>query len=219
MAVDDLYNRVRRRMISAFPPMGICVLRLTAVSACDGVSEPNPVRGQAPQRGARLRAGTRADACRRGSTARLHKQQSLSVGDHDIQPCDLPAARAQCRDLGEEGADRFPQSVSTMSIRKRYLWVLGVYEIVRSIDQRCRTTPELVDDAAARIVRSAKHGFERLRVPLAKFEAARRFRDTDSTIAFPALQPEHGIAWRISENVFIASRELSDCFMYTLRAL
>lgn len=100
-----------------------------------------------------------------------------------------------------------------------YLWVLGAYEIVRSMDQRCRQTPSPVDDTAAKLIRDTKHALERVRVPLAKFEAARRFSDTDTTVAFPALDPQHGIAWCVADGVFVTRKELSECFMSMLRAI
>lgn len=111
-------------------------------------------------------------------------------------------------DVSLELTDRFTDS---------YLWVLGAYEIIRTMDQRCRIDSTLVADHV--LIRNAKHFFERVRVPLAKFEAARRHTDTDSTIAYPSLNREHGIAWQVAEGVFISRRELSECLMELLRKL
>lgn len=109
-------------------------------------------------------------------------------------------------DVSLELTDRFTDS---------YLWVLGAYEIIRAMDQRCRTDNSLAGNTAP--LRDAKHFFERVRVPLAKFEAAHRYRDTDSTVAYPSLKRDHGIAWQVSKDVFISRWELSECFLDLLR--
>ena len=98
-----------------------------------------------------------------------------------------------------------------------YLWVLGAYEIIRTMDQKCRADSSLV--TKHNDVTDSKHYFERVRIPLAKFESARRYKETDSTIAYPSLNREHGIAWQVSENLFISRLELSECFINLLRGI
>ncbi|NMX69894.1 hypothetical protein HBO15_21305 [Pseudomonas sp. WS 5111] len=93
-----------------------------------------------------------------------------------------------------------------------YLWVLGSYEIIRSICER------LEGDPRQKIARDAKHFFERVRMPLAKMATANRYRE-DSPIAYPALNMEHGVAWQVQETVFITRYELSDTFLNFLEAL
>jgi hypothetical protein len=91
-----------------------------------------------------------------------------------------------------------------------YLWVLGAYELVRSIDQRCRDNPPLLGNTANIKFAEIKHTFERLRVPLAKFEPSRRYKDTDSTIAWPVIHKKLGSSWKVATDVVISRRELSD---------
>ncbi|UMQ35811.1 hypothetical protein [Aeromonas hydrophila] len=94
-------------------------------------------------------------------------------------------------------------------ITQSYLWVLGAYEIIRSLDQRARQDekffPELRPD-----FQQLKFSFERIRIPLAKFEAARKHQDTDSHIAYPGLHHEKGVSWQVAQDTWINRRELSD---------
>ena len=90
-----------------------------------------------------------------------------------------------------------------------YLWVLGAYELVRSIDQKCRLDKTLLNQLLANQVNDLKHHFERLRIPLAKLEPASR-HPSDNPIAFPVIDPQDIVAWAIAPNVKISRRELSD---------
>lgn len=102
----------------------------------------------------------------------------------------------------EEGIDL------TGPIILSYLWVLGAYEVIRTVNQRFKAIGEL---SAPNYIRSQelKKLFERIRIPLAKLEPSNRHKKTDSSIAYPALTPAHGIAWQISENHIISRGELS----------
>lgn len=91
-----------------------------------------------------------------------------------------------------------------------YLWVLGGYELIRTISQRCHTDVSLLGEALAQRVTELKHDFERLRIPLAKMEPANRHRETDFPIAYPAFHREMGISWRVSEDMHISRQELAN---------
>jgi hypothetical protein len=65
---------------------------------------------------------------------------------------------------------------------------------------------------------AAKHLFERVRIPLAKFEASRR-NPNDGSIAYPAISPLHGVAWLIADKTFVSRRQLSDAFLALLSDL
>ena len=60
-----------------------------------------------------------------------------------------------------------------------YLWVLGVYEIVRSIDEQIKKQGIIKDDNVKKEIFDTKISFERIRIPLAKYQPARRYKDTD----------------------------------------
>ncbi len=91
-----------------------------------------------------------------------------------------------------------------------YLWVLGAYELVRAVNQRLVENTELLGGQVRTRVAVVKHAFERLRIPLAKFKASKRHRETDSHIAYPTIHRELGISWQLSPDVLVSRRELAD---------
>ncbi|MGE8482269.1 MAG: hypothetical protein ACN6Q5_06645 [Pseudomonas sp.] len=101
-------------------------------------------------------------------------------------------------------------------VTQSYLWVLGAYEVVRTLTQRmsenqCNDPPQVFEN-----FRQVKARFARVRVPLAKFEPASIHKKTDSHIAFPGFAFDLGIAWQVSEGVIISRRELSDALLNAL---
>ena len=96
-----------------------------------------------------------------------------------------------------------------------YLWVLGGYEVVRTICQRIKENRDGLPDEIAAKFESLKKEFNRLRVPLAKMEAASAHKNTDSHFAYPAINTK-GIAWQVSQDIFITRRDLSDQLLETL---
>jgi len=98
-------------------------------------------------------------------------------------------------------------------VTQSYLWVLGAYEVVRTLTQRmsenqCNDPPQVFES-----FRQVKAKFARVRVPLAKFEPASIHKKTDSHIAFPWFAFDLGIAWQASEGVVVSRRELSDALL------
>jgi hypothetical protein len=90
-----------------------------------------------------------------------------------------------------------------------YFWALAAYELVRTLDQRWRTGATTLPDEFGSRVAALKRRMERLRIPLAKMETARRFA-TDSTMAYPTISRDFGVAWHIAQDTYITRRELSD---------
>lgn len=82
-----------------------------------------------------------------------------------------------------------------------YLWVLGAYEIVRTLAEKTKY-PSIVQ---------AKKLFERIRVPLAKLEASRNYKKADFNFTFPAVLPGacFGAGWAINQNEIILRTSLS----------
>lgn len=91
-----------------------------------------------------------------------------------------------------------------------YLWVLGAYELVRAVNQRLVDNSGLFDEELKTNVNEVKLLFERLRIPLAKFEPSRRHRDTDDYIAYPIIHREIGVSWQLSQTVYMSRSELSE---------
>jgi hypothetical protein len=99
-----------------------------------------------------------------------------------------------------------------------YLWVLGAYEIVRTLSQFSDETKNSALSAHKNEIRVLKHKFELVRVPLAKFEAPRR-NPNGYTFAWPIIDKQKGTGWLISEGVYITRRELSDEFLELMKKL
>lgn len=100
-----------------------------------------------------------------------------------------------------------------------YLWVLGTYELVRTLTQRCRENGNLLGENLVQEIIKLKQDIERLRIPLAKMEPSRRHRKTDAPIAYPTIHNEFGISWRVSQNTYITRREISDNFLSLLEQI
>jgi hypothetical protein len=92
---------------------------------------------------------------------------------------------------------------------KAHLWVLGAYELVRMISQRLRENEELAQPKSIEKVAEAKRLFERVRIPMAKLEASKRYGKTDFEIAYAGIGPR-GLGWKVSPEVIIYQEELSD---------
>lgn len=90
-----------------------------------------------------------------------------------------------------------------------YLWVLGAYEVIRALDQRAREDKNFLPQFKKE-VQELKFEFERIRIPLAKFESAKRFSETDRHIAYPGFHQELGTSWQVAENTWVNRRTLSD---------
>jgi hypothetical protein len=134
--------------------------------------------------------------------------QGLGRLDHDLYEQDkLISKNPEALSLGGD-----PGALSH-HITLSYLWVLGAYEVIRSIRQRIRQLG-VQDEALTTLLRK----FERLRMPLAKFETSDRHKKTDSRIAYPALNSQYGIAWQVSENTFFQEGSLPMSYLLFWRA-
>ena len=108
----------------------------------------------------------------------------------------------------------------TDSFTYSYLWVLGAYELVRTINQKCRENSDLLGVDLNNKIKELKINFERIRIPLAKMEPAKRYKETDYRIAFPTIKVSgNRLAWRISENEYVVRKELSDDLLDVLDEL
>lgn len=93
-----------------------------------------------------------------------------------------------------------------------YLWVLGAYEVIRSLCQRSQEDSTFFAKYRKDLLK-LKVEFTRIRIPLAKFEPAKKFADTDSHVAYPGFHVVLGTSWQLSENVWINRRTLSDSML------
>lgn len=140
------------------------------------------------------------------------------LGRLDSQLTAKEREMAAARKLGHDGPTIQGSVDLTELVTLSYLWVLGAYEVVRSLNQRFKDLSDLKLRWHLESLQ-LKRSFERVRVPLAKFEAAKRYKTTDSHVAFPALTEEHGIAWRVSADQFTVRGHLSDLLLTFLEDL
>lgn len=87
------------------------------------------------------------------------------------------------------------------------LWILGAYELVRTLHQALRTTHSLSVNAEERCG-SLKRSFERLRMPIAKLEPPARHHQDDYGVAYPALSAAQGLVWKVADNALISRDDL-----------
>lgn len=101
-------------------------------------------------------------------------------------------------------------------ITQSYLWVLGAYEAIRTLSQMMKGGKEKNPVEVADLFQRTKKRFARIRMPLAKMEAASGFESEDGHIAYPGLHQQNGVAWQLNEGTIISRRELSDAFLESL---
>jgi hypothetical protein len=90
-----------------------------------------------------------------------------------------------------------------------YFWVLAAYEVVRTLDQRWRTGAATLPDESGNRVTTLKRRMERLRIPSATLDIARRFA-ADNAMAYPTISRDFGLAWHVAQDTYISRREVSD---------
>jgi hypothetical protein len=99
------------------------------------------------------------------------------------------------------------------------LWVLGAYEVVRTMSERVRAKPSLLSKRLAERTHRTKRYLERVRIPLAKLEPATRHAATDFAEALPAMHSSLGISWKVANRVFVPRRRMADRLLKLLQAL
>lgn len=137
-----------------------------------------------------------------------------SIGQMDANLCEADAALVEKYKLGGDATQEY--ELIQGHLTHSYLWILGAYEVVRTLTQLIKEKKS--DDPIEVFDRfqATKTRFARLRIPLAKFEAAKAHNKTDFKIAYPGFNYDVGIAWQVSEDVVISRQELSDLFLETL---
>ncbi|WP_159870820.1 MULTISPECIES: hypothetical protein [unclassified Raoultella] len=88
------------------------------------------------------------------------------------------------------------------------LWVMGTYELIRTMSQDARKDASQLRPFLCEI-NTLKNKINRLRIPLAKMEASER-NHNDSPIATPGYNIKDGISWQLNYDFWITRKELSD---------
>jgi len=146
----------------------------------------------------------------------VHTVQALGRIDADLFPRDV-----RYKEIREDnnGTNDEWREMAEHAVPMGYLWVLGTYEVIRTLDQMFRRGKDKFAAQQHLGTEALKIQFERVRIPLAKLEPAMRFKDTDDRFASPALILGRGLGWTVSKNVAIARGELSTQFLEFLEAL
>jgi hypothetical protein len=130
--------------------------------------------------------------------------QGLALVDHRLYIDDV---RFESLNDNEKCTDK--ESIEFFYRRTiSYLWVLGAYEALRVMDQRAKQCTAISNDSKIAITH-LKNKFSRLRMPLAKLEAARK-NPSGWNVAWPTSTLDGSIAWQISKETRISRIELSD---------
>lgn len=137
-----------------------------------------------------------------------------SLGQMDANLCEKDIELVEKYRKGGDAEEDYVQMQGHLT--HSYLWILGAYEVVRTLTQSIKEKKS--DDPLEVLERflATKNRFARLRIPLAKLEAAKAHSKTDYQIAYPGFAYDMGIAWKVSEEVVISRQELSDLFLETL---
>jgi hypothetical protein len=124
--------------------------------------------------------------------------------------CELLGAELRWGELDAESRVSIAESTRlSQQLTLSHLWVLGAYEVVRTVDQWCRESPGRFGAALGARMHSLKLRFERVRIPLAKFEAAHR-HPGDSPVAYSGVSERQGVAWQLGPDLWVSRWELSD---------
>jgi hypothetical protein len=146
----------------------------------------------------------------------INASSAASVVEPFMIPLVQGLGRFDCHLIQEDARFAALNQEQSSSVRERalladrvtlsYFWVLAAYELVRTLDQRWRTGATTLPDEFGSRVTALKRRVERLRIPL---ETARR-SPTESTLAYPTISRDFGVAWHIAQDTYITRRELSD---------
>jgi len=163
---------------------------------------------------------------RRGNFDNERNKQwvAASLGLERIEPFMIPAAQAlglldsmliaeddRFERLSEEERGTFEESAMlTERFMLSSLWVMGAYESVRTLGERHKNDNIFIVEEVAEAVHHLKLGMVRLRVPLAKMEPAGKYKSTDYPVPQPYIIPGYGVAWRVSDDVVVSRRKLSN---------
>jgi hypothetical protein len=94
-------------------------------------------------------------------------------------------------------------------IYQSFLWVISAYEFIRTVDQACSKDKAIYGPVLSKDIKDYKQEIERLRIPLAKLEAAQR-HPTDYPMAYPVWINAREAAWLVNPTKTISRKQLSE---------
>jgi hypothetical protein len=123
----------------------------------------------------------------------------VKLHEEDIRYCALPS------DISSITSDQWNNMHDSIALS--HLWILGAYELVRTLNQTLATATTSSKEVTDKCLR-LKHEFERIRMPLAKLETPKHHHQTDYGVAYAAFDKTYGQGWMVSENDFITRDQL-----------
>lgn len=139
--------------------------------------------------------------------------QLQGVGNLDTELVNEENAVAQAIKLQKTAGATLPDAALLLPHRHIYqsfLWVLAAYELIRTVDGACLADSAIYGPDLSKEIKDYKHKIERLRIPLAKLEAAGRHKKTDFAMAYPVFINDREVAWLVNATTAISRRQLSD---------
>lgn len=118
-----------------------------------------------------------------------------------------------CKEFGQVQLERSDNTILAQ------LWVMGCYEVIRALEQHFREDSALNSTPAATVLFKAKKLFEKVRIPLAKFEKPNSSKEDDFSVALPGYTPSEGTTWLISNGKAIGRKYLAQTFISALQAI
>jgi len=148
--------------------------------------------------------------------------QGLGKIDAELDAEDSAYARRQttaAKSNAELARFRMQESEAlTDRVNLSALWLLGTYEVARTLDEALTTGLHEIPARLRQYVKSAKRELERPRILLAKQKPARRHRLTDEAPAQPYIL-RGSMAWKVAPRKIISRRALADAFLEALERL
>jgi hypothetical protein len=96
------------------------------------------------------------------------------------------------------------------------LWVMGCYEVIRTLDQRAREGSLYNEEIRGDINRAKKY-FERIRIPMAKFEPSKSKKDEDYSYPLLWFRMGEGAVWSLNKTTIISRKDLAETFYILLK--
>jgi hypothetical protein len=134
--------------------------------------------------------------------------------------CEILSEDLRFRTLDQKRRESVEEStLLTRRITLSYLWVIGSFENLRTMHERMEDNRDKFPDSVTQRANRAKKEFVKIRSPLTKMKPINPHGEANSPIAYPALGPDLGVAWKIGPQTFISRLDLSNLFLGFLEEL
>jgi len=127
--------------------------------------------------------------------------QKLARFEHDID-----VLEEEYRSKRSQGLSEVPGELDRITTYS-YLWVLGAYEIIRTLAQKTQHALHI----------KTRDEFARLRIPLAKLEPSKKHASSDFAFPEPVFfSASHEVGWTLNPNLVMTRKQLSEALLESL---